>query len=218
MSSNKLDIQKIVQHRLSKDQFFEEQSEKKQIYLHHTAGNGNAEGVARFWNSNDSRIATAFVIGENGTIVQCFSSKHWAWHLGIDAEDFTKMGAKYQNLNKCSVGIEVCNWGPLKEKNGKFYNYVNAVVNPSYVTTLEAPYKGYLHWYRYTDAQIEATRQLVEYLCETYNIPKDYREEIWSLDKYAFNGERGIFTHNSVRKDKADIYPCPRMIQMLKNL
>ena len=64
MSSNKLDIQKIVQHRLSKDQFFEEQSEKKQIYLHHTAGNGNAEGVARFWNSNDSRIATAFVIGE----------------------------------------------------------------------------------------------------------------------------------------------------------
>ena len=72
MSSSKLDIQKIVQHRLSKDQFFEEQSEKKQIYLHHTAGNGNAEGVARFWNSNDSRIATAFVIGENGTIVQCF--------------------------------------------------------------------------------------------------------------------------------------------------
>ena len=218
MSSNKLDIQKIVQHRLSKDQFFEEQSEKKQIYLHHTAGNGNAEGVARFWNSNDSRIATAFVIGENGTIVQCFSSKHWAWHLGIDAEDFTKMGAKYQNLNKCSVGIEVCNWGMLKEKDGKFYNYVGGVVNPSYVTTLEQPYKGYLHWYKYTDAQIESLRQLVEYLCETYNIPKDYREEIFGLDKAAFNGERGIFTHNSVRKDKADIYPCPRMIQMLQSL
>ena len=201
-----------------KDQFFEEQSEKKQIYLHHTAGNGNAEGVARFWNSNDSRIATAFVIGENGTIVQCFSSKHWAWHLGIDAEDFTKMGAKYQNLNKCSVGIEVCNWGMLKEKDGKFYNYVGGVVNPSYVTTLEQPYKGYLHWYKYTDAQIESLRQLVEYLCETYNIPKDYREEIFGLDKAAFNGERGIFTHNSVRKDKADIYPCPRMIQMLQSL
>ena len=218
MSSNKLDIQKIVQHRLSKDQFFEEQSEKKQIYLHHTAGNGNAEGVARFWNSNDSRIATAFVIGENGTIVQCFSSKHWAWHLGIDAEDFTKMGAKYQNLNKCSVAIEVCNWGMLKEKDGKFYNYVGGVVNPSYVTTLETAYKGYLHWYKYTDAQIESLRQLVEYLCETYDISKNYREEIWGLDKAAFNGERGIFTHNSVRKDKSDIYPCPRMIQMLQSL
>jgi N-acetyl-anhydromuramyl-L-alanine amidase AmpD len=218
MSSNKLDIQKIVQKRLSKGQFFEEASDKTQIYLHHTAGNGNAEGVARFWNSNKSQIATAFVIGENGTIVQCFSSKHWAWHLGIDNEDFARMGSKYKNLNKLSVGIEICNWGMLKEKNGKFYNYVGGVVNPSYVTTLEEPYKGYKHWYKYTDAQIEATRQLVEYLCETYGIPNTYRKEIWSLDKAAFDGEKGIFTHNSVRKDKADIYPCPRMIKMLQSL
>ena len=217
MSSN-LDIQKIVQKRLSKGQFFEEASDKTQIYLHHTAGNGNAEGVARYWNSNDSRIATAFVVGENGTIVQCFSSKHWAWHLGIDSQDFATRGLPYKNLNKLSVGIEVCNWGMLKEKNGKFYNYVKGEINPSYVTTLETPYKGYKHWYRYTDAQIEATRQLIVYLCETYGIPKDYRKEIWSLDNEAFKGSKGIYTHNSVRKDKADIYPCPRMIKMLENL
>lgn len=217
MASN-LDIQKIVQRRLSKGQFFEEPSNKTQIYLHHTAGNGNAEGVARFWNSNDSQIATAFVVGENGTIVQCFSSKHWAWHLGIDSQDFATRGLPYKNLNKLSVGIEVCNWGPLKEKNGKFYNYVGGEINPSYVTTLETPYKGYKHWYKYTDAQIEATRQLVVYLCETYGIPKAYRKEIWGLDNEAFKGTKGIYTHNSVRKDKADIYPCPRMIKMLENL
>lgn len=216
--NSSLDIQKIVQKRLSKGQFFEEPSDKTQIYLHHTAGNGNAEGVARYWNSNDSRIATAFVIGENGTIVQCFSSKHWAWHLGIDSQDFATRGLPYKNLNKLSVGIEVCNWGMLKEKNGKFYNYVKGEVNPSYVTTLETPYKGYKHWYKYTDAQIEATRQLVVYLCETYGIPKTYRKEIWSLDNEAFKGTKGIYTHNSVRKDKSDIYPCPRMIKMLENL
>jgi len=195
--SSSLDIQKIVQKRLSKGQFFEEQSDKTQIYLHHTAGNGNAEGVARFWNSNDSQIATAFVVGENGTIVQCFSSKHWAWHLGIDSQDFTTRGLPYKNLNKLSVGIEVCNWGMLKEKNGKFFNYVGGEINPSYVTTL---------------------RQLVVYLCETYGIPKAYRKEIWSLDNEAFKGSKGIYTHNSVRKDKADIYPCPRMIKMLQSL
>lgn len=216
--SSSLDIQKIVQRRLSKGQFFEEASDKTQIYLHHTAGNGNAEGVARYWNSNDSRIATAFVVGENGTIVQCFSSKHWAWHLGIDSQDFATRGLPYKNLNKLSVGIEVCNWGMLKEKNGKFYNYVKGEVNPSYVTTLDVPYKGYKHWYRYTDAQIEATRQLVVYLCETYGIPKTYRKEIWGLDVEAFKGSKGIYTHNSVRKDKADIYPCPRMIKMLQSL
>lgn len=214
----KLDIQEIKQVRLKDNQYFAESSPKTQIYLHHTAGNGNAEGVARYWNGNDSRIATAFIIGENGTIVQCFSSKHWAWHLGIDQEDFARNGAKYSNLNKLSVGIEVCNWGYLKKKGDKFYNYAGGVVNPSYVTELDQPYKGYKYWYKYSDAQIESLRQLVVYLCETYDIPKDYRSEIWSIDKEAFKGSKGIFTHNSVRKDKSDMYPCPRVIEMLKNL
>jgi N-acetyl-anhydromuramyl-L-alanine amidase AmpD len=214
----KLDIQAIKQVRLKDNQYFAESSPKTQIYLHHTAGNGNAEGVSRYWNGNDSRIATAFIIGENGTIVQCFSSKHWAWHLGIDQEDFARNGAKYSNLNKLSVGIEVCNWGYLKKKGDKYYNYAGGVVNPSYVTELETPYKGYKYWYKYSDAQIESLRQLVVYLCETYDIPKDYRSEIWSIDKEAFKGAKGIFTHNSVRKDKSDMYPDPRVIKMLQNL
>lgn len=214
----KLDIQEIKQVRLKDNQYFSESSPKTQIYLHHTAGNGNAEGVARYWNGNDSRIATAFIIGENGTIVQCFSSKHWAWHLGIDTEDFARNGAKYSNLNKLSVGIEVCNWGYLKKKGDKYYNYAGGVVNPSYVTELDQPYKGYKYWYKYSDAQIESLRQLVVYLCETYDIPKDYRSEIWAIDKEAFKGSKGIFTHNSVRKDKSDMYPDPRVIKMLQNL
>jgi N-acetyl-anhydromuramyl-L-alanine amidase AmpD len=214
----KLDIQAIKQVRLKDNQYFAESSPKSQIYLHHTAGNGNAEGVSRYWNGNDSRIATAFIIGENGTIVQCFSSKHWAWHLGIDQEDFARNGAKYSNLNKSSVGIEVCNWGYLKKKGDKYYNYAGGVVNPSYVTELDQPYKGYKYWYKYSDAQIESLRQLVVYLCDTYDVPKEYRSEIWAIDKEAFKGTKGIYTHNSVRKDKSDMYPCPRVIEMLKNL
>ena len=214
----KLDISKIKQARLKESQFFAELSLKTQIYLHHTAGSGNAEAVSRYWNGNTERIATAFVVGADGLIVQCFSSKHWAWHLGVGQKEFKAQGVPYKNLNKSSVGIEVCNWGYLKEKNGHFYNYVNARVPDSMVTTLETPYKGYKHWYKYTDAQIESTRQLLVYLCETYDIPKEYRSEIFGLDKEAFKGTSGIYTHNSVRKDKSDIYPCPRMIEMLKNL
>lgn len=213
-----LDISKIKQVRLKDSQFFSEESAKTQIYLHHTAGNGNAEAVSRYWNGTSDRVATAFVVGQDGLIVQCFSSKHWAWHLGISKAEFKGQGAKYQNLDKASVGIEVCNWGYLKEKDGKFYNYVNARVPESMVTTLEEPFKGFKHWYKYTDAQIESTRQLLVYLCDTYNIPREYRAQIFSLDKEAFKGTPGIYTHNSVRKDKSDIYPCPRMIQMLENL
>ena len=213
-----LDISKIKQVRLKESQYFAEESAKTQIYLHHTAGNGNAEAVSRYWNGTSDRVATAFVVGQDGLIVQCFSSKHWAWHLGISKAEFKGQGAKYQNLDKASVGIEVCNWGYLKEKDGKFYNYVNTRVPDSMVTTLDEPFKGFKHWYKYTDAQIESTRQLLVYLCDTYNIPREYRAQIFSLDKEAFKGTPGIYTHNSVRKDKSDIYPCPRMIQMLENL
>jgi N-acetyl-anhydromuramyl-L-alanine amidase AmpD len=190
----KLDISKIKQARLKESQFFAELSLKTQIYLHHTAGGGNAEAVSRYWNGNTERIATAFIIGADGLIVQCFSSKHWAWHLGVGQKEFKAQGVPYTNLNKTSVGIEVCNWGYLKEKNGHFYNYVNARVPDSMVTTLETPYKGYKHWYKYTDAQIESTRQLLVYLCETYDIPKDYRSEIFGLDKEAFKGTPKEFT------------------------
>jgi len=214
----KLDISKIKQVRLSDSQFFREESPKKQIYLHHTAGGGNAERVSQHWNRNNERIGTAFVIGENGLIVQCFSSKHWAWHLGVGKDAFTKYKLPYKNLNKLSVGIEVCNFGYLKEKDGKYYNYVNREIPASMVTTLDKPFKGYKHWYKYTDAQIESLRQLVVYLCETYDISNEYRDEIWDLDKEAFKGTNGIYTHNSVRKGKSDMYPCPRVIEMLKNL
>ena len=213
-----LDITKIVQQRLSNDQFFQEEHPKKQIYLHHTAGGGNPIAVAKYFEQKEGKVATAFVIGEKGTIVQLFSSKHWAWHLGIDNQDFAVNGAKYVNLNKCSVGIEVCNWGYLKKKGDKYYNYAGGVVAPSNVTELDKPFKGFKYWYKYSDAQIESLRQLVEYLCDTYDIPKEYRSEIWGIDKPAFQNVKGIYTHNSVRKDKSDMYPCPRVIEMLKNL
>jgi N-acetyl-anhydromuramyl-L-alanine amidase AmpD len=214
----KLDTTKIVQSRLKSTQYFQEETPKNQIYLHHTAGNGNAVGVAKYWDSTKDRIATAFIIGNQGTIVQCFSSREWAYHLGLKNAPFSNMGVPYKALDKNSVGIEVCNWGMLKEKNGKFYNYVGGLVDDSEVTKLDKPFKGYTYWHKYTDKQIESLRQLVVYLCETYGISKEYNDDIWDLSKRAMKGEDGIFTHNSVRKDKSDMYPCPRVIEMLKNL
>jgi N-acetyl-anhydromuramyl-L-alanine amidase AmpD len=105
----------------------------------------------------------------------------------------------------------------LKEVNGKFFNYVGKEMDKG-IIKLDKPYKGHIYWQMYTDAQIESTRQLLVYLCDQYNIPRDYFATIFDIDKRALRGESGIFTHNSVRKDKSDIYPCPRMIAMLENL
>ena len=213
-----LDTTEIVQSRLKKSQYFQEETPKNQIYLHHTAGGGDPIAVARYWDSKPERVATAFIIGHNGTIVQCFSSKEWAYHLGLKKDIFTKNHVTYKPLDKYAVAIEVCNFGPLKLKDGKFYTYVNSVVDPSDVTTLDKPFKGHIYWQKYTDKQIESLKDLVEYLCETYNISKDYNDDIWDITDRALKGENGIFTHNSVRTDKSDMYPCPRVIEMLKNL
>ena len=213
-----LDQTKIVQHRLSDDQFFQDVHQKKQIYLHHTAGGGNPIAVAKYFQQKEGTVATAFVIGEKGTIVQLFSSKHWAYHLGLKPEVFAEKGVNYQSLDKISIGIEICNFGMLKKQNGNFINYIGGKVDRSQVTELNGKYKGHIFWQRYTDEQIESTRQLLVYLCDTYGISKEYNNSIFDIDKRALRGENGIFTHNSVRHDKSDIYPCPRMIEMLQNL
>jgi len=213
-----LDIAKIVQSRLSDDQYFQDIHKKTQIYLHHTAGGGNAVSVAKYFQQKEGRVATAFVIGDKGTIVQLFSSKHWAYHLGLKPEVFAEKGVAYKSLDKISVGIEICNYGPLKKQNGNFINYVGGKVDKNQVTELPEKYKGHIYWQKYTDEQIESTRQLLVYLCDTYGISREYNDSIFDIDNRALKGENGIFTHNSVRHDKSDIYPCPRMIEMLKNL
>ena len=213
-----LDIAKIVQSRLSDDQYFQDIHKKTQIYLHHTAGGGNAVSVAKYFQQKEGRVATAFVIGDKGTIVQLFSSKHWAYHLGLKPEVFAEKGVAYKSLDKISVGIEICNYGPLKKQNGSFINYVGGKVDKNQVTELTEKYKGHIYWQKYTDEQIESTRQLLVYLCDTYGISREYNDSIFDIDNRALKGENGIFTHNSVRHDKSDIYPCPRMIEMLKNL
>ena len=57
------------------------------------------------------------------------------------------------------------------------------------------------------------------YWRETYSIDLTYKEDdMWTVSTRALKGEGGVYTHNSYRKDKSDIHPCPRMIAMLKSL
>jgi N-acetyl-anhydromuramyl-L-alanine amidase AmpD len=197
-------------------QYFQEEHKKKQIYLHHTAGGPSGENVFKHWSNNKERVSTCVSISNDGTIVQGFSSKYWAYHLGLTSFPFKKFGVKYQSLDRISIGVEICNWGYLKPKDGKFYNYVNREVTD--VIELDEPFKGYKYYHNYTDAQIESTRQLLKLWESRYGINIKYNEDIWDLCKRAISGENGVFTHNSVRKDKSDVYPHPKLISMLKSL
>jgi N-acetyl-anhydromuramyl-L-alanine amidase AmpD len=212
-------LPKITQVSFSEDQYYKDIFPKTQIYLHHTAGNSNAHNVFTGWAADKlGRIATCISISGNGEIVQGFSSKFWAYHLGVKTRFFQAMELPYKELDKNSIGIEICNWGQLTVKGDKFYNYVNREVPKNEVIKLTKPFRGYNYYHNYTDAQIESTKQLLLYWGETYKIPLKYHEDIFDLTPRAYKGEAGIFTHCSVRPDKVDIYPHPKMIEMLKSL
>jgi N-acetyl-anhydromuramyl-L-alanine amidase AmpD len=201
-----------------KGQYFEEVVLKTQIYLHHTAGAPNADQVWHWWITDTTPIATCVVVDDSGEIVQGFSSKFWAYHLGLKTKHFSVMGVPYKNLDKTSIGIELTNWGQLTQKNGKFYNYVGGEVPANQVCELENPHRGYKYYHNYTDAQIESTKELLLLWKEKYNIPLTYNEDIFGITKRALEGKPGVYTHNSVRPDKVDVYPHPKLVTMLKSL
>lgn len=148
-----------------------EKIKKDTIYLHHTAGSHRPDWTVAGWNSDRTksggklRVATSYVVGGisttdgntewDGVIVRCFPDDMWAHHLGLEA-------ANNEALNKKSIGIEVCNYGPLKLSNdGKYYNYVNRPVPASQVIELSKPFKGYKYYHKYTDKQLESLRMLL---------------------------------------------------------
>lgn len=214
----------IKQVPFASSNFYEEEHIKNQIYLHHTAGNASAEGVFQGWAANSEKIATCVVISGkgpgliDGQIIQGFSSKYWAYHLGIKEKIFNQAGLPYRQLDKFSIGIEICNWGALTPVNGQYFNYVNKIVPKEDVIKLDVPFKGNTYFHKYTDAQIASVRDLLLLWRDKYNIPLTYNMDIWKVSPRALKGEAGVYTHNSVRVDKIDVYPCPRLIEMLQSI
>jgi hypothetical protein len=217
----------ITQHNFPTTQYIQEKKSKTQIYLHHTAGNSNAINVFKGWESNLERISTCVVIAgkpgksdtfTDGQIIQGFPSECWAYHLGLTESTFHKFNLPYKSLDKESIGIEICNWGQLTYKNNKYYNYVNKVVANEEVVELSTPFRGCKYFHNYTDAQIQSVKELLIYWKSKYNIPLTYHNDIFDVNVRALRGESGVYTHCSVRYDKVDIYPHPKMIEMLKSL
>jgi hypothetical protein len=222
-----LDLKKIKQVPLRESQYIKEETPKKQIVLHHTAGNASGVNTISAWDTDDrGRIATCVTISgpnakgtHDGEICQAFGSKFWAYHLGIKPEVFKAYKVSYQSLDKIAIGIEICNWGSLTLKDGKYYNYVNREIAADQVTILETSYKGFKYFHKYSDAQIQSVKDLLIYWKGIYGIDLTFNyDQMFTVNTKALKGENGLYSHNSYRKDKIDIYPCPRMIAMLKTL
>jgi hypothetical protein len=281
-----MEIKKIY---LPDDEYFPEETGKKTIVLHHTAGSHRPDWVISAWDRDKTkggkalRVATHYVVGGkstrdgntdwDGVIVEAFDLKHWAHHLG------TK-NSNNSLLNKQSIGIEICNYGPLtKSQDGQFFNYVNSLVPEEDVVDLGKNWRGYRYYHNYTDAQIESTKHIIQKVSEKYSIDvckginelfEDFDDTVENLpiveqqkflnskgylgmngkplvedglpgrntnyalrlyvdakrggwkpleyQQLANEGGEGIWSHTNFRKDKFDIYPHPKLLEMLQSL
>ena len=215
----------IEPYHLPKGEYKEGPTKKEYLFLHHTAGWHNPYKVIDSWG-RDSRgsIATEFVVGGqsikdeteyDGKVLQAFPEGGYGWHLG-------KNGSQHMHIH--SVGIELCNFGYIKDKK----TYSGTTVNPTQRIQLENEFRGYSCWHKYSENQLKATKDLILYIAERDNI--DVRAGLISeikkngIKAFEFNEDayygkvKGMWTHTNTRRDKTDLSPQPDLIDMLLSI
>lgn len=213
-----MDWSKLKQVDFPKEQYVSRETKKKQIVLHHTVSGDGIEGDVSSWLATKQRIATCIIVGRDGIMYQCFSSRYWGYHLGVKASQFAEFGLPYDLLDDNAIGVEIDSYGGLVKKGNKWYNVYGGVVDSRKVIEYPEGYRGYFGFEKYNDKQIQVIEETLRYWGERYDIDLQYHENMFEYNKDALKGTEGVWSHSSFRQDKSDVHPQPELIQMLKSL
>jgi hypothetical protein len=216
----------VIEYFMPADEYLAGPIKPEWLFLHHTAGWHNPYNVIKAWDADKiGKIATEFVLGGpsckgndekyDGELLQAFPHGAWGYHLG-------KNGS--QTMHKNSVGIEVCNFGWVKD--GK--TYAGASVDESQIVTLDKPFRGHTTWHRYSDKQIEVLKKWILWIAERDGIDvraglpalvKQHGADAFEFNEDAYYGKvKGLWTHTNTRKDKVDMFPQQELMDMLMSL
>ena len=211
--------------------FYDGPTPKKQIYVHHTAGATKSPSkTIAGWSKRTDHVATHYITNNLGDKEQLYADEAWANHLGIKQAVFRKAGVKYQNLNKISLGIEMQSYGWCDLINGKYITYYknelssDRVGRPVDANGKYISYKGHKYYEKYNAANIAHVKTIVTGWMSKYNIPFKYNySELFpnsgqAISKNALSGTPGVYTHNSVRTGKSDVWPQAELIAMFKSI
>jgi hypothetical protein len=217
----------IEEYSLQK--YFKTENKKKWIFLHHTAGWENPYNVVDYWNNNISNIGTEYVIGGlniqkgdtgfDGKILKCLPDNGYLWHLGIGN----------RKMHRDSIGIELCSFGQLEYRDPDYITWTKRKVDPSQILILNNKFRGFNFFHKYSDTQIEATKNLLIHLANKHNIDIKrglpeliHKKGAQALDEVSIKmceNTPGVWSHtNVVTKGKWDIQPQPEMLDMLTEL
>lgn len=202
--------------------YYKEETKKNMIVLHSTIGNIKGDMGAL---TKAEKVSVSYVVDRSGHIYELFDPKYWSYHLGMGS-----VGGNKSNSSR-SIGIELSNYGPLTLRGSNLetvYSQVSykdagvlkkapldvyCTVNQtdSYIK-LPTPFRGNSYFASYSQPQYEALKELLEYICTTYSIPKTFipiekRYDIFATPEEA-SSFSGITSHVNYRPSgKWDIGP-----------
>lgn len=215
-------LKSCIKKDFPKSQYMQEKTAKNQIVLHHTVG-ASAQSSINTWLQDPQRVCTHFIIDRDGTAYQLFSLDHWGYHLYVASPgnkidiEFKKNASRY---DKASIGIELCNFGPLTVRNNRYSNIYNQPIDQDDVIKLD--FRGYQYWEKYDPRQIESLRKVLLELLGIYDnirlaLLDDY-SVIFDINRNALKQKDGIYSHVCYRTTKSDCFPDPLLLNMLNNL
>lgn len=136
----------------------------KYLVLHYTAGR-SAQSSVNWLTHPASKASAHLVVGREGKITQLAPFNIKTWHAGKSNWD----GIKF--LNKCSIGIEIDNAGPMKQVGTKFQAWFGKEYPHSQVLQAQHKFDDESRWWHtYTEAQIAAVLELSRLLTSTYDL------------------------------------------------
>lgn len=201
--------------KLPDSQYFKTSNKKSGICVHHTVG-GTARSTFDWWNRDQSMVGTAFIIDRDGSVYNVFEPESWAWQFGLRWPDEERIG-----FEKRFIGIELASEGGLLEKNGKYYCFdrISSRTEKPAEEVFDAgsDYRGYRYFDRYEPEQIDSLVELINYLCDEFDIPRNVRADSTKYYGRELADFEGIIGHTMVRKDKSDPAPDPELWQRLKD-
>lgn len=193
--------------------YYKEETKKNMIVLHSTIGNIKGDMGAL---TKAEKVSVSYVVDRSGHIYELFDPKYWSYHLGMGS-----VGGNKSNSSR-SIGIELSNYGPLTLRGNNLETaysqvsykdagilkktpidvYCTADQTDAY-TKLPTPFRANSYFASYSQPQYEALKELIEYLCTTYSIPKEFipletRHNVFATPEEA-SSFSGISSHVNYR-------------------
>lgn len=132
------------------------------IVVHDTADRLQPDDTISWFRNPKSKVSAHFVVGRDGSVTQMVPCDRAAWHAG-------KSSWKGRaSCNNFAIGIEIDNPGKLTRVGDHAVAWFGEKFPLTQCAEMTTSAHGRGWWLRYTEAQLEAVRELIKALAAAY--------------------------------------------------